>query len=311
MFSVAARCAFAEHKTLLRTGRAKEALPLITLPQSLLLQDSNSDGDHRAADGEAKKSIEAAASHGGYGQQLWSSVQESAEEVVDDAREAFFASQIQNAAAATTTATTTTTQDPAILAKQLQLTKDNAQAQKLLLDMIKNAQMEMLKRLQAVGYDLEATDQRAKEDLKALQHSAEAAKDLPMFSNNAEAAVVRVQNQADNLQVGLKDLGKRAHDDNVLMADLVRLKKEEADPNLKIAKNLPSGKKRIDENAQTMNVLVPRLTGLIMKMTRIEAGLWDGNLTEMVRDTVTREVLNTMEDAPRGFGRFLPNEAMF
>jgi len=126
-------------RSLRRAGRSGEAMPLITLPQSMLIQSS---------DGEVQESTQSKNS-------LWSAVQEGAKSVVEDAREAFFAESQQKAKVvvtrqaqpAPTTTTAMTTVDPAILAKQMKITLEAAKARNLLVGMINRAQIGLLTRL--------------------------------------------------------------------------------------------------------------------------------------------------------------------
>merc|ERR1719272_449451 len=143
-------------------------MPLITLPQSLLFQGSDADAQSskgqslllQSTEGrslsEAEVRDEVQASRGS---ELWNSMQDSANDVVKDAREAFFASAttaVVTTVAPLTTTTAVTTVDPSILAKQLNITRDAAQARNLLVGMIT--------RLNDISLDLEATELRAKMD---------------------------------------------------------------------------------------------------------------------------------------------------
>jgi hypothetical protein len=277
----------------------------------LLLQGRSGDEEeHVLAEKEARKSIEAASTREGYGSRLWTAVQESAEEVVDDARERFFAAGEATTIITTTTGKTLpgqlTTQDPAVLANTLKISKDDAHARIIMIDMIQNAQLEMVKQLVAIGKDLSTTGLRAKADLKALNKSAVASKNLGFMANNAQASVTDNEKSALTLKADVAGLSKTVSADLKLLSDLAKTKNA-TEKDKVLAKTIPSAKKRVQKNVETMNVLIPRLKGMMSHVTKIESGLWDGNLTEMVSDQTSREVINVMEDVPRGFGRFIPN----
>jgi len=314
------QAAQAEKRSLLRAQRAREATPFITLPQSLLLQSSGGENQRQLtgeeqslSDADASKEIKAAANRGGYGNQLWSAVQESAGEVVDDAREAFFADSMKAAAKATTVAATTvtttiaiTTVDPAVLAQQLKISKEAAQARNILVSMIERAQIGLLNRLKDISLDLEATELRAKLDLKAVNHSFTEAKNMPISASNADIDVKKIQTNGDQLKKSIPALVGRASTHSTEIAQLLRSKKQ-SEKDLKDSSKLPGAKRRIQNNQQTLNAVIPRLERLETRVTKLESKLYDGDLNKMVEDTSSKEVMNIMEDVSRGFGRFIKN----
>jgi hypothetical protein len=310
----------AEQRSLLRASRAQEATPFITLPQSLLLQRSDGEkqgqvtGDEQGlSDTEASTEIKAANMRGGYGNELWNSVQESASEVVDDAREAFFA-RAQAAAAATTTAappapTTTaaiTTVDPATLATKLNITHDAARARNLLVAMISRAQVDLLNRLKDISTDLEATQLRAELDLKAVNHSFIQSQKMPIIASNADVDVKKIDVNGDQLKVAVPAILQRAVRRSADIAELMKSKKM-VEENLKNSDALPGAKRRVQNNQVTLSAVVPRLERLERRVTKLESRLYDGDLNKMVDDSTGKEVVNVMEDVSRGFGRFVEN----
>jgi hypothetical protein len=288
----------AEQRALLRANakRSKEATPLITLPQSLLLQGES--------DGKEDKA-------GGYASSLLDSIRDSAEEVVDDARNVFFAKKEASAVVATTTTIATTsaitTPDPATYAEQHNMTLDAAKSRIMLIEMIQKAQVDLMNRLQEVGLDLEATDARAKYDLMSLNQTAEAAKSMPIMANNADADVTSVQVNALTLLDGIGEIVNKTTDNLRTMDELERLRNA-TQPDYDAATNLASGQRRVEANAATMHALVPRLMQLQRRIARLESSLNDGNVSRMVDDTANEEVMNLMEDVSRAFGRFIRNK---
>jgi len=322
VWSVLAQAAWAEQRSLLRARRAGEATPLVTLPESLLLQSSDAEQQGGSAaeaqclsDAEARKEIvrSFSSSHGGYGNALWNSVQESANEVVEDAREAFFATA-QKAAATTTakpvatTTTAMTTMDPTILAKQMKITQDAARARNLLIGMISRAQLGLLNRLNDIGLDLEATKLRAQVDMKAVNHSFIAAKNMPIMASNAAVDVHKIETNGEKLKAALPKLEGRAKNHTVLIASLMN-EKVMLEKNVKKAVKLPGAKRRIENNQNTLGAILPRLEKLERRVSKLENRLYDGQINKLVDDTTNKEVVNIMEDVSRGFGRFIANKA--
>lgn len=80
--SLLLQAAWASEQRLQLRARAREATPLITLPESLLLQSNAGQQQHEEATASS-------AFHSGF----WHALQESAGDLVEDAREAFFNSQ--------------------------------------------------------------------------------------------------------------------------------------------------------------------------------------------------------------------------
>jgi len=152
-------------------------MPFITLPQSLLLQSSDGRG-------------------------LQGLVEAAADDVVEHARQAFFADStaVPTTAAPTTTTTTVTTVDVAVLAAQLKITKDAAQARNLLVGMITRAQVSLLGRLNDINSDLDATDLRAVMDLQAVNHSKVAAENMPIMADNADIDVKKIETSGNKLK---------------------------------------------------------------------------------------------------------------
>lgn len=279
----------AEQRSLLRAGRAGEAMPLITLPESLLLQSGSNEQQHAEA-----------SAHEHYSAGLWRTV-------VEDAREAFFRGE---EAATTTTAAPAvpaTTQDPEVLAKQLGITKDAAQARNLLVAMITRAQTGLISRLHDINMDLDAMALRAKMDLKAVNHSAEIAENMPIMASNSEVDIEKVEENGGMLQnKTLPEILQRSKDQVAQITELVKDKKP-VESDVDAAKNLPSAETRIQDNAQTMDTIVPRLELLDRKVMKLENRLYDGDLKKLVDETTGKEVQNIMEDVSRGFGRFIQN----
>jgi len=308
------QAAEAEQRSLLRAGakRSREATPFVTLPQSLLLQRSGADKQSDAqvlSDSEASKQIKAASMRGGYGNELWNAVQDRASDIVADAREAFFADSMKAAATTVAPVTTTvpiTTVDPAILAQQLKITKDAATARNLLVSMISRAQVDLLNRLNDISLDLEATELRAKLDLKAVNHSFAEAKNMPIMSQNADVEVKKIDLGSAKLKVIVPAIESRAATQSKTISELLSTK-QQLEKDLADSKKLPFAKRRVQNNMQTLGVVVPRLERLERRVTKLESRLYDGNLTMMVKDTSSKEVMNVMEDVSRGFGRFIAN----
>lgn len=230
---------------------------------------------------------------------------------MEDAREAFFAESQQKAKVVVaisvpTTTTAMTTVDPAILAKSMKITKEAAQARNLLVGMINRAQIGLLTRLKDINGDLEATELRAQQDLKSVNHSATVAANMPIMVSNAEVNVVKIEKNGDKLKAELPTLVGRASKHVKLIADLMKEKKA-LEKNLEKSKKLPGAKGRIQNNQQTMGALIPRLERLERRVTKLEAHLYDGDLKKLVDDQSSSEVTNIMEDVSRGFGRFVAN----
>lgn len=210
---------------------------------------------------------------------------------------------------APTTTTAITTMDPAVLAKQMGISLEAAQARNLLVGMVTRAQLTMLNRLNDIGLDLEATELRAKMDLKAVNHSFVAAQNLPIMASNANADVNKILTNSKQLQEEmLPKMEGRAETTSEEIAAMISMK---AKIDKQIAagkgKKLPGAKKRVQTNKQTMDVLVPRLEKLEKRVTKLEGRLYDGDLKKLVDDTTNKQVVDIMEDVSRGFGRFVAN----
>lgn len=275
----------AEQRSLLRAGRANEAMPLITLPQSLLLQSTDGRG-------------------------LQGLVEDAASDVVMHAREAFFADSRATTVTTTavpTTTTTVTTLDPAVLAAQLKITKDAAQARNLLVAMITRAQVNLLNRLNDVNADLDATDLRARMDLKAVNHSKVAAENMPIMVDNAEVDVQKITTNGVKLKDMFPVLEAKSAQQSKDIGELLKTK-EQLEEDLKNSEKLPGAKRRVQGNQQTMSALVPRLENLERRVTKLEGKLYDGDLKKLVDDQTGKVTMNIMEDVSRGFGRFVAND---
>jgi hypothetical protein len=255
--------------------RSKAAMPLITLPESLLLQD-DSGGREDEARGRSSAGF-------------LDSLRESAEDVVYDARQAFFAGGKK---------------DPVAYAAASGITVDSAKSRIQLLGMIAHAQEDLMNRLQEAGLDLEATDARANYDLLALNQTANAAKTMPIMANSAEADVDSVQHNARELLDGVHNISNQTAS-NFDMIDKLQALKNATDPDYDKAKDLGSGQRRVQANSETMHALVPRLMQLQRHLARLESSLNDGNVSRMVDDAANQEVMNLVEDVSRAFGRFL------
>lgn len=288
----------AEQQSMLRAGRAGEATPVITLPESMLLQSGNGEQDGR---------VEADAGRGGHGNNLWNSLQDGASEMVEDARAAFFVEATTTAAATTTTAAPPpTTVDPAVIAKQLKITKDAAQARNLLVGMIGRAQIALLGRLNELNVDLDAMGVRARQDLKSVNASVAAAKNMPIMAQNADVDVKKIQTNGDMLKAAIPVLVGRAETHSKLIAHLIQ-EKTALEGQFDKSQKLPGAKTRIQNNQQTLDALDPRLVKLERKVTKLESRLYDGDLQKMVDDVTDKEVVSVVEDVSRGFGRFVAN----
>jgi len=292
----------AEHRSSLRMGRAREAMPFITLPQSMLLQSSQ-------------------------GEQ-----QESKLEVMKDAVETFFAGdraakattaaapapaiaapkapgQLQFTTPAPTTTVPVTTMDPAALAKKMGISHEAAQARNLLVGMVQRAQLTLLNRLNDIGLDLEATELRAETDMTAVNHSFVAAQNLPIMANNAAVDVTKILVNGKQLQEEmLPKMEGRGETISEEITAMISMKKK-IDKQLAAGKGkkLPGAQKRVQTNKQTMDVLVPRLEKLEKRVTKLEGRLYGGDLKQLVDDTTNKQVVDIMEDVSRGFGRFVEN----
>lgn len=260
---------------------------MVTLPESLLLQNTA-------------------------GQDQDSLVAESG--VVQKARESFFKADQPWTAIMPLPATTTaaaplpmTTQDPAALAKQLGITKDQAQARNLVVSMVDRAQLSLLLRIKDVDADLDAMAMRAKEDLKAVNHSFQVAENLPISAANTAADIDNIKANSHKLQDStLPAIVNRSTATETMIKDLLT-EKDTLKGTVKKGDKIPGAAKRVTDNTNVMTALVPRLKKLEKKVTRLEARMYDGNLTALVDETARQEVVNIMEDVSRGFGRFIEN----
>lgn len=275
-------------------------MPLISLPESLLLQSTA---------GEQQRS-EAADTRSGYSSGLWSVVQEGAGEVVEKAREAFFAEGQAQQFPITTTmkpTTTMTTVDVETLAKRLEITKDAATARNMLVSMIDRAQLGLIERLKNIDLDLDAMTLRAQEDLKAVDHSYKIAENMPIMASNAAVDVEKIQTNGKVLQEDtIPDLNMQAQNQKKLVAELM-MTEESLKQSVEKGKPLGGAKPRVQDNTAVMESLAPRLERLEKRVTKIESRLYDGDLKKLVDDTSNKEVMNIMEDVQRGFGRFVKN----
>lgn len=197
--------------------------------------------------------------------------------------------------------------DVAAYAAANQMSKDNAKSRLMLITIIEHAQVDLMNRLQEIGYDLEATDARAKYDLQAINATVAAAKSMPIMASNAESDVNSVQHNAQTLLDTIADIVNKTVNNSAVMDELDGLKNS-TQRDASAAATLSSGQRRVQANSQTMHALVPRLMQLQRRIGRLESSLNDGNISRMVDDTANQEVMDLMEDVSRAFGRFIRNK---
>jgi hypothetical protein len=256
----------------------------------------------------------AGSSREGSGAGFLDSLREGAENVVADARQAFFAEATTTTVAATTAAAATTTAaagdwggtDPTAYATQYGMTVDQAKSQLTILNMIKHAQIDLDARLDEISADMTATDVRAQLDLKAVNSTAIAAATMPIMASNAAADVSGVNHSVVTLTGDIYNLTNKSTKDLQRIMTLEALKNS-TNANADAVKNIAGGKARVQANLETFNALIPRLKRLERRLAALESKLDDGNVTRVVDDTAKLQVTNLIEDVSRAFGRFLPN----
>merc|ERR1719407_219687 len=124
---------------------------------------------------------------------------------------------------------------------------------------ITRAQTGLISRLHDINMDLDAMALRAKMDLKAVNHSAEIAENMPIMASNSEVDIEKVEENGGMLQnKTLPEILQRSKDQVAQITELVKDKKP-VESDVDAAKNLPSAETRIQDNAQTMDTIVPRL----------------------------------------------------
>lgn len=262
----------------LRASRAKEGNIVVTLPQSLMVQLE--EGTQAVA--ETAKDL------------LMGTAQSAAADKAAVAR-----------AAAPTTTVATTTMDPVEVARQMNISHDAAHARNLIIGVIQKAQVQLLNRLQDISSDLKAVHKMAARDMEVIQHSAEAAEMMPVMSNQAELDALKVDKFGAELKVALPGV---EHLVNVTKQSVGALasQKQELESEMRKA-GVGGTKRRVEDNLQAMNVIIPRLKKIERHMTDLERQLHDGDLNKMVEDTASEETMNTFEDVSRSAGRYHPN----